>query len=529
MVDNQSTQELFHLYEIVRTINSTLDLKQVLQFILDVTSRLFKAEAGSIMLLNNDGYLTIEVAQGLSQDVIQNTRVAIGEGIAGWVAQEGKPILLDGKVEDPRFKALVDRKDTIKSSLCVPLKTKDKILGVLMLRNPTSSTHFTESHLHFLSAIADHAAIAVENARLYREEKERVKEMVRLNQAISYEKMKIEAVLSSMADGLVVLGLEGEILVMNPAAEKIFGIDRSSLIGKPYSLLFLNLSLEPLYETVIQEGKTSSTEISLKKPSEMFFRVLASPMHDLKGEVQGVVFLLQDITELKRITQMKSEFVSMVTHDLKTPLTSIQGFVEVILSRNPSPEKTHNYLLIVKEETARLVRLINNLLDLAKLEAGKLKLNYTIVNLVDIIQEVLTTFSGKSALHYFVFSPPQSFPKILADRDLLVQVLQNLLSNAIKYSPEGGKIEIRLRILERFVEVDIEDEGIGIPEEKLSRLFERFYRVESKSSEGIAGTGLGLANVKYIIEAHGGGLRVKSKEGKGSVFTFSLPIEKQNV
>lgn len=522
--NQEELYQLYHLYEISRAVNSSLDMRTVLQFIMDMTGELFKAEAGSIMLLNPDGYLTIEVAQGLSQDVIAATRVPLGEGIAGWVAREGEPLLLDGKVEDPRFKSVVNRKETIASSLCVPLKKKEKIIGVLMLRNPTSSPNFTESHLRFLSAIADQASIAVENARLYREEKERVEEMVRLNKAISYEKMKVEAIISNMADGLAVTSLEGEILLMNPAAERIFGIDRGSLIGRPYSVLFKGLQLDSLFQSAAGQGKMASKEISLKRPSEHFFMVMATPMRDIEGSVQGVIFLLHDITELKRITHMKTEFVSMVTHDLKTPLTSIQGFVEVILTRNPSPEKVGNYLQIVKEETARLVRLINNLLDLAKIEAGEFGLNTAPVNLTETVREALSAMAGRSTLHKFEFTPPSSVPLVHADRDLLIQVFNNLISNAIKYSPEGGKVEIRIRPLEQAIEVDVEDEGIGIPEEKLSRLFERFYRVDSKAMEGIKGTGLGLANVKYIVEAHGGSLRVKSKEGKGSVFTFSLPL-----
>lgn len=475
------------------------------------------------MLINSEGKLIIEVAQGLSEEVIRNTEVVLGEGIAGWVAQKGEPLLLDGKVEDSRFTALVDRKDVIKSSLCVPLKTKEKIIGVLMLRNPTSSPKFTTDHLRFLSAIADQAAIAVENARLYRGEKERVEEMVRLNETLSYEKMKVEAILSSMADALVVTNLSGDILTTNPAAERIFGIDRSLLLGRSYQLLFSGIGLEDLWKKGLH-GKTSFTEISLKKPKELFFRVIVSPMRNVDGAVQGVIFLLQDITELKRVTQMKSEIVSMVTHDLKTPLTSIQGFVEVILSRDLPPETLHNYLVIVNEETVRLVRLINNLLDLAKLEAGEFKLNQRPVDLIKIIRSIIPTLTLRSSNHEIVFVPPAFVPKVFADEDLIIQVLNNLLSNAIKYSPEGGKITINLRWSENLVEVDISDQGIGIPHEKLPRLFDRFYRVDSKASKGIAGTGLGLANVKYIVEAHGGHLRVRSGEGKGSTFTFSLPV-----
>lgn len=503
-------EELYHLYEISRAVNSSLDLKTVLQFILDMTTDLFKADAGSIMLLQEEKYLTIEVAQGLSREVITNTKVPLGEGIAGWVAQTGEPLLLDGKVADSKFKRLINRKEEIQSSLCVPLKTKDKVIGVLMLRNPSRSSRFTETHLRFLATIGDQVSIAIENARLYR--------------YISYEKMKVEAIISNMADGLIVSDMEGKILLMNPAAEKIFGIDRESAVNKHRSILFSGLDLEDIHQKAVREEKTFAKEIALNKPTQLFFRILITPMKTVEGLTQGVISLLQDITELRKVAEMKSQFVSMVTHDLKTPLTSIQGFVEIILTRNPSLEKIHNYLQIVREETARLVRIINNLLDLAKLESGEFKLNSSSINLTQLIQEALPIFSKKSGIHKILFQPSVPVSNVWADPDLIIQVLYNLLSNAIKYSPEGGKIEIRIKPAGNFVEVDVEDEGIGIPPEKLPKLFEKFYRVDSKITKGIEGTGIGLANVKYIVEAHGGSLRVKSSEGKGSLFTFSLPI-----
>lgn len=387
-------EELSKLYEITRAINSTLDLKTVLELILKLTNELFKAQAGSIMLLNSDASLTIEAAHGLSDEIVATTRVRLGEGIAGWVAMTGEPLLLEGKVKDPRFTMLVDRKDPIKSALCVPLKTKDKVIGVLMLRRKTSASKFTDEQLRFLSTIADQAAIALENARLVR--------------------------------------------------------------------------------------------------------------------------------ELKRVSQMKSEIVSMVTHDLKTPLTSIQGFLELVLTRNLPPEKTSRYLTIVQEEAERLVRLINNLLDLSKLEAGEFKLTRRPVDLIRIIKATLSTL-GSNEPPNISFHPPAKVPLVLADEDLIIQVIHNLVSNAMKYSPERGNIEIRVAPAGSFVTTEVEDHGIGIPAEKLSQLFSRYYRVDSTATRGIPGTGLGLANVKYIVEAHGGNLSVESHEGRGSIFAFSLP------
>lgn len=510
----QRNEELVLLYEISRVVNSTLELNKILQFIMQMTTTIFRADAGSIMLLDKNNELHIAEAEGLPEDIIKNTNIKLGEGIAGWVAQYGEPLLLDGKVKDSRFKSLVARKEHIKSSLCVPLISKGLIIGVLMLRNPASSPCFTNEHLRFLMAIADHVAIALENARLYEAEQRKSAE--------------ISAIISSMADGLIVTTPQGEIILVNPVVENIFGINQDSVLGKHFDILFDGLHFNCHHAKVIQEMKETFTEIVLQKPSESFFRLYSTPMTGIDGTVKGVVTLLQDITELKKIGKMKSELVSLVTHELKTPLTSIQGFVEVLLVRELPRERIVNYLTIVKQETMRLVSLINNLLDLSKLEAGKLKLNKVSVDLVALIQESMCPMEQLSNDHQFIFIPSDSHKECLrsvyADRDMIAQVLNNLLSNAVKYSPLGGTVTISLICQDQYVEVSVTDEGIGIPEDKLPHLFERFYRVKTPSTKSIKGTGLGLANSKYIIEQHCGVMHVRSIEGVGSTFTFTLPI-----
>lgn len=517
VLDSPFLNELYLLYEIGKAVNSTLEIEEVLTLIMKLTTDLFKAEAGSIMLLDREGLLTIRAAQGLPQEIVASTRIQVGEGIAGWVAQTGEPLLLDGKVSDPKFKSLVDRKELIKSSLCVPLKRKGKVAGVLILRNPTASPTFTPEHLSFLLAIADQVAIAIENASLYNEQKERAEELAMLNR-------QVEAIISNMADGLVVTLPTGIMTLLNPPVERIFGINREFLVGKHYSVLFRGSEFEKVHTHVCAQGRTAITELILKKPTEMVFRLWATPMKEPGGEVSGVVTLLQDITELKRITRMKSEFVSLVTHELKTPLTSIQGFVEVLLARDLPRDRIVNYLTIVRQETERLVRLIGDLLDLAKLEEGQFQLNKEPVDLTLLIQGAMEAIQPQLTIHKLVRTGPEEGVKVLADRDLITQVILNLLSNAVKYSPEGGEVVVGLRESDTAVEVDVSDQGVGIPQEKLPHLFERFYRVDSSATRSITGTGLGLANVKYIVEAHGGSLRVKSEVGKGSTFTFSLPV-----
>ncbi|MBI2267663.1 MAG: GAF domain-containing protein [Armatimonadetes bacterium] len=535
------TQGLQILYEVARIVNSTLDLGEVLEYILSSAMIIFEAEAGSVMLLDSEGHLTIESAHGLSQEVVKATRIRLGEGIAGWVAKTGEPLLLDGKVKDPRFTRVVDRQEEIKSSLCAPLRIRDKIIGVLMLRNPTRSEQFTREHLRFLEAICDHVAIAIENARLFRSATERAEELDRLNRAVTHEKLKIEAILESQADGVILVSPSGKILDANAPIQEVFGKERSSLMGMNFAELVEDSVFSRLRQQAFS-GLTGSPppryldspESSSPTDAPIYFhpplnpsrtcQLCSNPVRDADGQVQGIVVTFQDITELRRIDQMKSDFVSLVTHELKTPITSIQGFVDLIMSRELPRENILQYLAIVRQESGRLLRLINNILNLSKLEAGLFHLRLSEISLPALTEQVLESMRTQVYKHNFNLIVHGDIPPIQADKDLVIQILSNLLSNAIKYSPGGGEIRIEVSCDGEMARIGVSDRGVGIPREKLSRLFEKFYRGDHSVTKEVGGTGLGLANVKFILDAHKGTLSVDSEEGKGTTFTFALPV-----
>ena len=225
---------------------------------------------------------------------------------------------------------------------------------------------------------------------------------------------------------------------------------------------------------------------------------------------------------IRKVEKAKSEFVSMVSHELRTPLTSIHGFSEILRTKDMEPEKKGEFYRIILNEAERLSRLITNLLNLSKIEAG-IELNREMVHIPDIVEEDMEFFQSQTDKHELKYLGTRQLPQVYGDPDRLHQIIKNLLSNAIKYSPQGGPVEVETGVEGKYVTIAVTDHGIGIPPDELPSIFERFRRVESKEISGITGTGLGLAIVKNLVELHGGLIRVQSEPGRGSTFTVLIP------
>jgi len=226
---------------------------------------------------------------------------------------------------------------------------------------------------------------------------------------------------------------------------------------------------------------------------------------------------------IRRLEKAKSEFVSMVSHELRTPLTSIHGFSEILATKDMEPGKKQEFYRIILNESERLSRLITNLLNLSKIEAG-IELNREMVNLADLVEEDMEFFQSQTGEHELKYMGSSQLPQVYGDQDRIHQVIKNLLSNAIKYSPAGGPVEVETGVEGKYVTIAVTDYGIGIPPDELPHIFERFRRVENKELSGITGTGLGLAIVKHLVELHGGKITVRSEPGQGSTFTVFIPI-----
>jgi len=307
----------------------------------------------------------------------------------------------------------------------------------------------------------------------------------------------------------------------------------TSLLGNPLSQCHLNSELSKTIEESLQAkdiGYTSvSQELSLGESQEIFLRAHTAQVRNDLGETMGSVTVLQDISHLKELDKMKSEFIAMVTHELRAPIAAVEQQLTVILNKMAGEvtEKQEQLLSRAKERTRGLLDLIKDLLDLSKIEAGKMVQYKEPLALQEAIQRVvdLMKVEAENKKIDLQFSAPSRVSLILADRNSMEGIFTNLISNAIKYTPEGGKVWVTLGEDGGFVKATVSDTGIGIKKTDLSRIFDKFYRVKTSETRQIVGTGLGLSIVKSIVDAHLGSIAVESEEGGGTTFTVSFPKE----
>ncbi|WP_287373150.1 ATP-binding protein [Prosthecochloris sp.] len=354
-------------------------------------------------------------------------------------------------------------------------------------------------------------------------------EMKHMNQQEEWFK----AVFSSIREAIIVTDSNGVVMLGNPAACRFFNLDCGQMIRTGAGRKVTDARLLDLFERIkVSDSPIAKEEITVMTDrGERVLQVSAMPV--IKDNVsQGTVFVLNDITRLRNLERVRRDFVSSVSHELRTPLTSITGYTETLLEGAiHDPENAKHFLQIIHQESEQLTALINDVLDLSKIESGRINYKFRSVNLGDLVEKTLNLFSRAIekkgiALHLHF---PEDLPYVNADRDYLELVVRNLVDNAIKYVPEdNGQIWIKAFVADDMVRVDVKDNGIGIPQKDLGRIFERFYRVDKARSRAIGGTGLGLSIVKHIILAHKGKVEVRSRLNLGSLFSFTVPIVREN-
>ncbi|MDI3481080.1 MAG: two-component system, OmpR family, sensor histidine kinase VicK [Tepidanaerobacteraceae bacterium] len=338
---------------------------------------------------------------------------------------------------------------------------------------------------------------------------------------ISDEKEKMEAILINMADGVIALNSNGEVIHINPAACRMLSINRDPS-GEDFKPV-----LRDLFKINLEEflGKdVIFREISVKN-KDMVMKSIIAPLKR-ESRIIGVILVLQDITKQTKLENMRKEFVANVSHELRTPLTTIKSYAETLLDgAMDEPDTARQFIGVINNEAERMTRLVNDLLELSRLDNKEVRWNKKVISpsgvLKDVISKMIVSINKKRLALETCIS--DSSPDIFADRDKIEQVFQNILSNAIKYTPEGGKIFITQDSAGDMVRTIFGDTGIGIPKEDQPRLFERFYRVDKTRSRELGGTGLGLSIAKEIVEAHDGTITIESEPGRGTQVTISLP------
>ncbi len=345
---------------------------------------------------------------------------------------------------------------------------------------------------------------------------------------MTHEKEKLEAILSSMAEGVLVISMESRLLHLSPSFLEMFEVRSHDWFNKYYWEIIANQAINESIHEAMSHKRVLRKDIAIVHPKETFFNMLVSPVINSTNELISLVVVFHDITEFKKYERLRTEFVANVSHELKTPLTSIKGFVETLRS-GAMDDKAHaiRFLDIMAKQTQRLENLVNDLLILSSLESKDVKMNFVKADIVSVIHSVILMKKKQiEELHHsLTLDVPSNLPLVTIDAQRMEQVFLNLLDNAVKFTAVGGKIQIRGMVEGKYLRIDVGDNGLGISSEHLSRVFERFWRADKARSQETGGTGLGLSIVKHIVEAHNGKVRVESVLGRGTRFSVFLPLE----
>ncbi|MGM0548902.1 MAG: two-component system histidine kinase PnpS [Bacillota bacterium] len=342
---------------------------------------------------------------------------------------------------------------------------------------------------------------------------------------ISQEKNRIEAILASMLDGVIAVNAEGEVTLINPAARRIFNIEAEKIRGKTLISSLFSHRIDMYLQRAFDKKEVISREIKYKNPEQKIIQATFIPLLAADKKLNGGVIVLTDITELRKLETVRNDFVANVSHELRTPLTSIIGYLDTLLESDIEDQDTRErFLQIIKEETDRLSNLINDLLNLSKIESQIFKLEAD--NFEKIVKKVVNLLSQKAKKQKLELNLEidNNLPLVYMVREQIKQVLINLIDNAIKYTAEGGKVEVKVKQEKDKIYFSVHDNGMGIPQADQERIFERFYRVDKARSRALGGTGIGLSIVRNIIKQHGSEIQLKSREGVGSEFYFYLKI-----
>jgi len=525
--------QLETLYEITRELTASLDLDRVLRRALDAVVPAITAEMGAVFLVDSGtGMLMPEM--NIDWD---DERLPLEVVPSAWKLGQADSLLVVGDLQTEQTKAWVEvlAASNMRSLMAAPLVGNGEFMGLLAVASSRPEA-FDPNHVRLFRAVIGQLDIAMGNAEICRLTTEQALELGQMLRQQQEEASRGHAILTSIVDGVVVNDAEGDTILVNPAAERILGEPAEDLVGQDFHAP-LAIFDEPGREDAVDAmGALLGTPAAkvhkvFKMTLDVDDRVIhahLSPVLTERGDLIGVVTVLRDITKEVEADRTKNEFVSNVSHELRTPMTAIKGYTDLLHSGAVGAinEEQERFLAIIKNNADRLTALINDLLDISRVDTGRVRFVPQSVQIGDVISGVVNALAPEAhrknqTLTYEVVG---GLPDLMGDRNRLTQVLTNLVGNAIRYTPNEGEIEVLAYPVEGAVRMDVRDTGIGIAPEDLGRIFERFYRSEHPMVREAGGSGLGLSIAKMFVEMHGGRLWVESEQGKGSTFTVILPM-----
>ncbi len=550
----ERTSELGHekrntetLLRILTEVSASLDLDRALNRTLSLLNEAIGAEQGTVLMLDPESN-TLQYRAGygyvapLGTEARKENKAATlnsGEGLAGWVIKKRQAVLIGDVTRDDRWVQLPLNTPAHRSAIVAPLTIGEDAIGALMVFH-RQENYFTSDQLNLVQAIGNQVAVAINNAQLYeliRDQAERLGGMLRNEQV---EASRQQAILEAVADGVLVTDSANQINFINVSARRILNLDSGQVIDHSLDE-FIGLfgrAAQTWMQTIhtwsedpetFETGETYAEQLTLETGRVVLVHL--APVI-WRNEFLGTVSIFRDITHEVEVDRLKSEFVATVSHELRTPMTSIKGYVDVLLmgAAGALSENQTHFLDIVRSNTERLNVLVNDLLDVSRIESGRVALSLQPLDLKEVADDVMMNVLRRSDEENkpigIALDADPDLPRVLGDMERVRQVIGNLVDNAYHYTPANGQINIRMYPLNGQVQVDIKDNGIGIPAVDQERVFDRFYRGEDPLVLATPGTGLGLAIVRQLVKMHKGRIWIKSSgvQGEGSTFSFTLPV-----
>lgn len=518
MLPDLRVRQRDYLLEISRAITQELDLQKVLARILHISKEMLAGQAGLIALRELEGGWRVAVTDGLPPAFLQKL-----EPLLAAVPEHEEPEIFELPEINRLLQSLTRTASMgLLTGVALPLIARSSVIGLLFIFRNYLGT-FSTNDKALLQSFADQAAIAVHNAQLYTH--------------IRKDEQRLSGLMDSLADGILILYPDHTIEHCNPAMSRMLNISQERILGAKHETVIRwvhkkeGASLEqaeaggwPLtpHATLYVEG-----DLERNGHPPLPVGITYSPLLSPEGILLNIIASVRDITRFREADELKTTFISVISHELKTPIALIKGYVSTLRREDADWDKAtvHDSLEVIEEEADHLTELIENLLDASRLQAGVLAIHQADVNLENLAVRIAKRFQTQTSQHDITVDFPAGFPVVLGDEDRLGQVFSNLISNAIKYSPAGGKIRIQGQVLPRQVVVCVSDEGPGIGMGDLPYIFDRFYR-SNDAARTTKGAGLGLFLSRAVIEAHNGRIWVDPKNGEGARICFSIPIER---
>jgi GAF domain-containing protein/CheY-like chemotaxis protein len=528
------------LYEVAAELSSSLDLEQVLTRTLEMLGDAIGATRGTILLIDQDtNQLFTRARIGADGPIPPGglaTSLPRGKGLGWWVIDHGESAIVEDVRDDSRWFPVGSdgHGENRRSCLAVPLGTGGQMQGALLLYHRIVD-YFTPDHLRMVEAAGSQISNAISNANLYNLIREQANQVGAMLKQQRVEAAKSQAILEGVADGVMVSDDEGQVILFNAAAEHVLEIPREQVLGRSTrEMLGLYGSEGRSWLAAIDDwaanpsghapGDFTAEELTV---GDRIVSVHVSPVI-MGTEYLGTVSVFRDVTAEVEADRAKSEFVSTVSHELRTPMTSIKGYADLLLmgAVGELADQQEHFVTIIRNNADRLTALVNDLLDISRIETGRVELNLRAVSMSEVVKSVMTTLEARAQERDLELrmDVPEDLPAVWGDSDRIMQVLTNLVGNAIQYTPPGGSITTSARIKQRMLEVSVADTGIGISQENLEKIFDRFFRADDPFVQETSGTGLGLAITTSLVHMHGGDIWVDSEVGEGSTFSFTLPL-----